>query len=989
MSKTIVLIAEKASVAKPLAKALIPSAKYSRNAYVGVYQGNKLVVTRSDGHLFALYEPRDFNPEWKKWSLSTIPAIMNAYELAYQGKHPEFDNIYKITDGERKEQLAADVKYWCDQADIVVGAQDPDDQGDLISHLVKVNVGYKGDFRRSPIAALDEGSLKRQFAHIEALPDESGFMRSIESENVRSKLDAFLGFILSRTLHLKAQETYHSIDGLLAGGRIQFPIIGLLGRREKEILNFIPKSYYNLVVTAQNQNGHRFKFSVDGDRIPERDKALQAVAELNGGKLVVTDVQTKRTTTPPPPPYKLDTLTTELAQVFDYSPKEVLSAAEKLYLEGLISYPRTDTSKITYVDWYNARTVLPKLLDDVGMGNVQLDYDRSHEAVFSKNDPMSGYSHFGYTPSGLPWPSDWKKGTAEWNVFEHIIKRFAMMFLPDRIQEQTSVKARIGSYYLKTSGNVELQKGWYEYARQQEEKDPLAAISTEDSFTHSAEAKGQSTKAPSRYTKADINSELAEIGKHLSPSHQHLKSAFEKAENPGLGSAATRSDTIEAVFNHKLATETTVGGRKVATLTKLGNAFFEALPSQFTLPDLFAEWENDFREIIKGSKSGPNTLDSRIKYIKNFVSNVISGDQPFDIKIPLTMTGFNCPKCGSDISRQSKTFKNEKKFSWFCIHCQTRRPHFRDAPLDFQEGEGDRCDIEGCSGHYVSRVMKKSGTDRSFKVLVCDTCRESRKGSFEWEYEPKKEFRGTTSFTDEKENKACSQNGCHGSYKTIIGTTKEGKKRFLITKCDACGHKHRFLYEKPELKKRPEFKGADLQVMDGEGSTCSSSCMGVMLPRTRKDFNTDRTSAFLQCDCCKRINEDSRIWDKEYTRPYFRGIELPKLPSEESSCKKNCGGQYQAVIRSTKQDSRVFAASICNKCGDMTDFVYESPQDKRPKLDGVEIKKIENEYSKCNVYGCFGLKVPTVRRRKKDKKPFAMLECDVCKDVDKNSFVDL
>lgn len=992
MSRTVVIVTEKASVAKAVANALIPKRKYARNAYVGDYMGNNLVVTRSDGHMFGLYEPHDFNPAWKKWSLQTIPEIISAYELSYQGKHPHVQNIYKPDPLPQKKELIEDVTYWCGRADMVIGAQDPDYQGDLISHLVKVNVGYDGDFRREPISALDAPHLLKQFSDFDALRDEKPFLNNIASERVRSKLDAFLGFVLSRTLHLKAQEKYNNIDGLLAGGRIQFPILGLLGRREREIANFVPTNYYNLFVNAYNQNGDKFRFEVDIDRIKDQAKAEQAINDINQGNISISTVDTKKTVTAPPPPYKLDTLTTELGQVFNYSPKEVLSAAEALYLKELITYPRTDTAKITYAEWENAKNVLPQFLDLVGMGSSALDFSRRSEAVLDKNASLAGYSHFGFTPTGQPWKDDFKIGSAEWHVFEHIVKRYAMMFLPDRIQEHTSVKGKVGSYYLKTHGTVEVQSGWYQYARQQEEKAPLAPITKDDSFKHTAEKKGQSTKAPARYTKATINDELANIAKHLSPSHQHLKAAFEKAENPGLGSAATRSDVIEAVFNHGLATEITTGSRKVATLTRLGIAFHDALPEVFTLPDLFAEWENDFRDIIKGSKSEPNVLDFRIKYIKNYVLNVLSGQQVFDIRIRQNMTGFDCPKCGADISRQSREFNGVKRYSWLCIHCSTRRPDFRKAPLEIHELEGSRCLEANCPGHYQAKVALKKNTTRQFFTLACDTCKKFRPGSFEWEYEIQLEFRGTKNFLPAYEGASCDKkdSGCDGVYKTVVREQKDTKRRFLVTSCTKCRDRKQFLFEKPDLEKRPDFGGNTLEPMDGEGSYCSCS-IGVMIPRVRKDRATNRSMALLQCDNCDRIEMDSVKYDKELTRPGFRGRALPKLAHEGLGCSKSteCEGTYTATTKTTNAEKLVFAASVCSMCGDMKDFLYENPRDKRARHNGEELKHIPNEFTECASDGCYGLMVPRVKKRRKDDKPYAVLQCDVCRTLDKNSFTDL
>jgi len=66
----IVCIAEKPSVARDIADIL--GAKNRRDGYI---EGNGYQVTWTFGHLCTLKEPHEYAPEWKKWSLSSLPMI--------------------------------------------------------------------------------------------------------------------------------------------------------------------------------------------------------------------------------------------------------------------------------------------------------------------------------------------------------------------------------------------------------------------------------------------------------------------------------------------------------------------------------------------------------------------------------------------------------------------------------------------------------------------------------------------------------------------------------------------------------------------------------------------------------------------------------------------------------------------------------------------------------------------------------------------------
>ena len=66
----IVCIAEKPSVARDIADVL--GAKDRRDGYI---EGNGYQVTWTFGHLCTLKEPHEYTPNWKSWSLGSLPMI--------------------------------------------------------------------------------------------------------------------------------------------------------------------------------------------------------------------------------------------------------------------------------------------------------------------------------------------------------------------------------------------------------------------------------------------------------------------------------------------------------------------------------------------------------------------------------------------------------------------------------------------------------------------------------------------------------------------------------------------------------------------------------------------------------------------------------------------------------------------------------------------------------------------------------------------------
>lgn len=860
MTRKIVILTEKPSVTRPVVEALIPSARKENGGFRGVWKGHDIVVIHSNGHLFTAKEPKDYNEKWRKWRLGSIPDIMDKYGRMIEGVDPI---EYKVIPG--KEQLAKQVKYWFDWANLAVLATDPDEQGFLIADLVKRQCGYTGEAKTSPILDLTQNALRKQFADIESLPPDSIRSKAVASEAARSLLDEFLGYNLSRTLSLIAKQEYPTLHGKLIVGRIQTPILGLIGRRELEISNHSPIGYFNIYVNASDKSGNTVRFALKTDRIEERAKANKIRQDLAGTNVIIDKVMSREVSTPPPDPYKLDTLQTELYQKFKYSPLDVLDAVDANYKAKLNTYPRTDCNRIHHDTWESAPEILKPIISDTGIPYEQLNFTKKGKAVFAKHEDMS-VAHYGLTPTGKTWPSDLPKAGIRWEVHKEITIRFAQMFMPNRKVQQTKVIASCGSYTLEAAGAVNVVTGWYEFSRQQKEKAPLPLLTKSQELTHKVEIKPQSTKAPSRYTIGDINTELASIGKHLSSTHQHLKFAFEKGENSGLGSAATRSGTIKSVFDHGVLQERSEGKREVTVMTRLGKAMFEALPDRFTLPDLFAEWENDFREIIKGNKDSYNVIKNHSNHIKEYIEYLLENNHNFNLVIPQVLTGYGCPSCGKDISRQVRTFKEKESVTWLCIHCKTKRPDFKNAPLPIDPNEGTPCDEGSCDGTYTP-VSAKNKEGVQFKALSCSKCRAFKTGSFVYGDRPRPTFRGAVLPIQEGEGSVCDF--CNkGSYQLIVRKKQGTDKVFKVLKCSACKKMRKGSWEwedqndidntstQPEVQINPALK-AQIEHEIGHSCTTTDGCSGKYELVGGHSFKKKCDWAALKCNQCLKLKKFS------------------------------------------------------------------------------------------------------------------------------------
>ena len=72
----IAVVAEKPSVARDIARVLGASQRGD-----GYLHGGGYVVTWAIGHLVALAQPHQIDPEWKRWRMDTLPMLPSAWPL--------------------------------------------------------------------------------------------------------------------------------------------------------------------------------------------------------------------------------------------------------------------------------------------------------------------------------------------------------------------------------------------------------------------------------------------------------------------------------------------------------------------------------------------------------------------------------------------------------------------------------------------------------------------------------------------------------------------------------------------------------------------------------------------------------------------------------------------------------------------------------------------------------------------------------------------
>jgi len=304
----------------------------------------------------------------------------------------------------RLDEIAKAVKG----ANKLILATDPDREGEAISWHVLQVLDRKKALRGVPVERVVFNAVTK-----EAVLDAMRHPRTIDGPLVnaylaRRALDYLVGFTLSPVL-------WRKLPGARSAGRVQSVALRLVCDRELEIEQFKPQEYWTIIAelaTGKNETFQARLFSADGKKLDKFDIADAATAErlkaaLEGGRFVVSNIESKSQRRNPAAPFTTSTLQQEASRKLGFSPRHTMQLAQRLYegvdlggeSEGLITYMRTDGVQIVPEAIAAARRLVTKLYGDRYVPSSPREYEtkaknaqEAHEAIrptdFSK-DPES------------------------------------------------------------------------------------------------------------------------------------------------------------------------------------------------------------------------------------------------------------------------------------------------------------------------------------------------------------------------------------------------------------------------------------------------------------------------------------------------------------------------------------------------------------------------------------------------------------------------
>jgi DNA topoisomerase I len=500
------IITEKPQSADKIAHALGSPKKYTESgvSYFEVEKdGKNIIVASAVGHLFNL----EYKKGQKGWPIFDIE-----WRPSYEKKSSAFTKRYYNL-----------LKKLSRQADEVIVATDYDIEGEVIGWNVLRYIFGRETAKRMKYSTLTKNELLKSFEN--PMPElDWGQAYAGETRHI---LDWLYGINMSRAL-MSAIKTTGSFK-ILSIGRVQGPALKIIVDREHEIAKFKPEPYWQALALI---DGFEFKHPKDIFDKKELDKFKDI--KSGDAKTVESEEAIQ-----PPAPFDLTSLQREAYNLHKIGPSQSLAIAQKLYLDGLISYPRTSSQKIP-------DTIEPKKI----LKALENNFPEVKEAV--RQTPVEGAKSDPAHPSIYPTGEHKQLNEEELKIYNLIVKRFISVFAKDAITSNTRVTItsdKDPEIKFKASGLKIKEKGWTKvYPSSMEESD----VPKLNGKVNIDELKfpEKETQPPRRYTPASLVTTL---------------------EKKNLGTKATRSMIIDTLFNRGY-----LDGRSIQA-TPLGMKLIESL----------------------------------------------------------------------------------------------------------------------------------------------------------------------------------------------------------------------------------------------------------------------------------------------------------------------------------------------------------------------------------------------------------------------------
>ena len=481
----VLIIAEKPSLGRNIAAGI---GDFKRRD--GYLESTDCIISWAFGHLFSLADIEHYNPlpsGEKYWTMKNLPCLPDSFDYELRK-----DKDGHIDSGVLKQFKIIETLCNRPDVDVIVNAGDADREGEiivrnLIAHALKTPKTVKRLW-------LPDQTKETVLASFKDMKDDADYDNLANEGYARTYIDWLYGVNLTRYATLRT-------GTLLRVGRVIVPIVKAIYDRDMAIKNFVPEKYYS-VVSKEQTDGEvvelqsKLRFSAD-----QLTKAQATCNDYNACEATVTSLKRKKDTLFPGKLYSLSKLQSVLGKKYKMSMAQSLEIVQKLYEEGYLTYPRTNSEYLATAEKGKVRKILENC--------QKLGYPVVFKDKRSVFDDSKIESHSAITPT-YKIPDKNKLSEKEMQVYSTVFRRFVAVFCAeDCVVERVEMTVSVGEledFILK--GLAIKEKGWTKYDDSSQKDKILPNLQKGDKVNINFKPLEKETTPPKHYTIETLNNYL-------------------------------------------------------------------------------------------------------------------------------------------------------------------------------------------------------------------------------------------------------------------------------------------------------------------------------------------------------------------------------------------------------------------------------------------------------------------------------------------------
>lgn len=584
----------------------------------------------------------DFPKKYASWYATDLIELASNTEVIY---------------AEKEKGIISLLKKEAPFAEVVIIATDADREGESIGreaveYLKSTNPKIK--IQRAYFSAITKDELSKAFGNLQELN-----YNLADAADSRREIDLVWGAALTRFLSIATKNTGKNF---LSVGRVQSPTLAKIVEKEWEIEKFVSTPYWEIQVQLDKQ-GNLFFADHKKGRFDSEAEAKNVFNKLGDDGFVVKVEKTKKELYKPVPFNTTDFL--REAASLGYDTLKAMEIAEKLYMQGYISYPRTDNQKYVGVEIF-------KILNELNKGELKpmVEKIKAQQKII----PSAGKEtkdHPPIHPVTYLHPDAVPK--YEYKIYLLIVHRFLATLAENAVTFVTKIEVDINKEPFVAKGVIVDKQGWlefYPYDKIKEEK--LPDLKEKDVLVvKDKQMYAKKTRPPARYSQGTL---------------------LKLMEDLNLGTKSTRPTIIEKLYSRLY-----INGKKQIMPSDLAKAVVTSLSTNAATvvkPEMTAKLEDEMNAIEDGKISKEKVVvDSRdmlteimreMEKNKSIIAKDINNSKTKAEDFAI------CPNCGSKLRKMLS-----KRGKWFVScsgfpKCRTAYPLPQRGTVIF---ENIYCDI--------------------------------------------------------------------------------------------------------------------------------------------------------------------------------------------------------------------------------------------------------------------------------------------------------